>query len=83
MCALCGRGRWATDGVAGRWADLEILTVDGRPAEQVLVCRTDRRTCHDLADQKLMHTDRAAFEALGLELPPPHLRAIDGGGGGL
>lgn len=91
VCVLCGRDRGPAVDPGGRWRDLEILTVPpGGPAsfdvaleagnEQVLVCRTDKRACDDLAKQRMLHLDRAAFEGFGLEFEAPRLRAVPGRG---
>lgn len=73
VCGLCGRHRHVLDGL-GRPADLRVL--DAGAGDQLLVCRTDERTCGDLARRRQVHLDRAACDAVGIDTPRPTLRLV-------
>ena len=79
VCRLCERHRGDdTDLLAWR-RHLRVLSdsLDG----EFLACDDDLRTYMDLAAQRQVHLDRAAFEGLGMDVPAPQLRVLSGGGG--
>jgi len=73
ICALCDRDRSEGLPHSRRYGHVHVLN-DGD--DQFLACRDDERACRDLAQQKQLHLDRAAFEAFDMELPRPTLRVV-------
>ena len=80
VCDLCGREHFEQGGRRSRRFDHLRVLVDDATGHQFLVCSDDEPACHDRARQQQVRLDRAAFEALGIELPRPTLRLIRGTG---
>lgn len=76
-CELCGHDYDADiDVPRGRRYDrLEVLT-DPELGDQALVCRDAPQRCRDGAARRQVQLDRAAADALDVELPRPRLRVV-------
>lgn len=76
QCQLCGR-----DYDDLTWEQLraavEVLDAgDIGQVEQFMVCRNMPQACRDGAAQAQVHLDRAAGNALGVDMPAPRLRIV-------
>ena len=76
QCAVCGH-----DYEGQSWQRIRdaLVILDAGADGEFLACRDAPKSCLDGAAQRQVHLDRAAFDALGVDKPPPVLRVLPGG----
>jgi hypothetical protein len=78
-CDICHRDRH-DPGARRPFEHLRVIT-DPDNGDELLVCADDQQACNDAGRQLQVQLDRAAFDSLGIEMPRPRLRLIEGASG--